>query len=183
VTPEGEGLLAQVLVVPERSEADTRRDVEITSRNLNITLPVRVEVFGAKGFRSGASARRKLTSLGTHRYGSRFSARVALELDGDTLLGEIDVPAGTRFERRSVARAVLMGLQRLTPSTMQLEDVDVLSFGSKRIAIVSLGSSDDLLIGSALVRTDESEAVARATLDAINRLLEAQSLRLPEREA
>ena len=183
VSLESEGVHAQVLVLPERSEADTRRDVELICRNLNLELPVRLEILGARGVRSEASFRRKLTSIGTRRYGTRFSAHVALELDGDTLLGEVDVPAGSRFEKRSVARAVLMGVQRLIPATMQIEDVDVLSFGSKRIAIVSLGDGEDLLIGSALVRSDELEAVARATLDAINRLLEVQDLRLPERSA
>lgn len=182
VSVERDGVVAQVLVVPERSEADTKRDVEVICRNLNLDLPVHLEVLGARGVRTNPSTRRKLTSLGTRRYGSRFSAHIALELGGDTLLGEVDVPAGSRFERRSVARAVLQGLQRLIPATFQIEDVDVLPFGSKRIAIVSLGSGEDLLVGSALVRTDELEAVARATLDAINRLLEVQDLRLPERD-
>ncbi len=132
---------------------------------------------GAKGT-AGVVPRRKLSSLATKRYHDRFMAQVSLELEGDSLVGEVDVPTGRRFEYRSVARAILESVRRLLPYALQLENVEVFNFGAERLAVVSVGSRDDVLVGSALVRSDELDAIARATLDAINRVLNLASLDL-----
>jgi hypothetical protein len=53
--------------------------------------------------------------------------------------------------------------------------MDLTSLGSRRLAIsqivVVTEASERLLIGSAYVDTDESRAVVRSVLDALNRLL------------
>lgn len=138
---------------------------------------VKVEVLGARE-PGRTPTRRKLSSLATKRYGERFTAQVTLELHGDALVGEVDVPTGRRFEYRSVARAVLESVRRLIPYALQLENVDIFNFGADRLAVVSVSSRSDTLVGSAFVRADELDAIARATLDAINRVIDLRTNRV-----
>lgn len=160
----------KVLTLPERTQDATIADVHAVAKRLGINPgDVKVTVLGPRP--QAAGARRKLSSLSTKRYDQRFSAQVTLELDGDALMGEVDVPAGRRFEFRSVARAVLESVRPLIPCAMQLEQVEVFNFGPERLAVVSISSQDDILIGSALVKGDELDAIARATLDGVNRVL------------
>lgn len=160
-----------VLTLPERCESDTVDEVRVLAQRAGIDPGrLRVRVMGARGA-GHLTPRRKLSSLATKRYRERFTAQVTLELEGDSLVGEVDVPMGRRFEFRSVARAILESVRSLIPYALQLENVEIFNFGPERLAVVSVSSRDDVLVGSALVRTDELDAIARATLDAINRVL------------
>jgi hypothetical protein len=175
VRPIEGGVEVTVLALPERSEEDTVSDVRVLAQQAGLDVgSMRVRVMGAR--RQGDKLpRRKLSSLSTKRYGERFTAQVTLEMEGDALVGEVDVPIGRRFEYRSVARATLNSVSVLIPYPLQLEHVEVLGFGADRLAVVSISSRDDSLVGSALVRGDELDAIARATLDAINRVLNLSS--------
>jgi hypothetical protein len=64
------------------------------------------------------------------------------------------------------------------PYALQLEHVEGLAFDAERFAVVSISSRDDILVGSALVRGDELDAIARATLDSINRVLNVSAVDL-----
>lgn len=172
------GVEVTILALPERSEEDTVDDVRVLAQRAGLDLgALQVRVMGA-GRKAELLPRRKLSSLSTKRYGERFTAQVTLELEGDALVGEVDVPVGRRFEYRSVARAILNSVRCLIPYALQLEHVDVLTFGAERLAVVSISSRDDILVGSALVRGDELDALARATLDAINRVLNLSAVDL-----
>lgn len=171
VRPGSDDVEVTVLALPERSEEQTVADVRLLAQRVGLDLhDLKVRVMGA-GRKAELLPRRKLSSLSTKRYGERFTAQVTLELEGDALVGEVDVPVGRRFEYRSVARAVLNSVSCLIPYALQLEHVEVLAFGAERLAVVSISSRDDILVGSALVRGDELDSIARATLDAINRVL------------
>lgn len=160
-----------VLTLPETTEQGAAADVRrLAARAGFDPATTDVKVMGPRP--TAVPARRKLSSLSTKRYDQRFSAQVTLELEGDALMGEVDVPAGRRFEIRSVARAVLESVRPLIPFALQLEQVDIFNFGPERLAVVSVSSREDVLIGSALVKGDELDAVARATLDAVNRVLQ-----------
>lgn len=167
-----------VLALPERSEEDTVSDVQVLAQRAGLDVAgLKVRVMGA-GRKVELFPRRKLSSLSTKRYGERFTAQVTLELDGDALVGEVDVPVGRRFEYRSVSRAILNSVSCLIPYALQLEHVEVLPFGAERLAVVSISTRDDILVGSAMVRGDELDALARATLDAINRVLNLSTVDL-----
>lgn len=171
VRPSQSGIDVTVLALPERSEEDTVSDIALLAERAGLDADdLKVRVMGA-GRKGDVLPRRKLSSLSTKRYGDRFTAQVTLELEGDSLVGEVDVPVGRRFEFRSVARAILNSVRCLIPYALQLEHVEVLPFGAERVAVVSISTRDDILVGSALVRGDELDALARATLDAINRVL------------
>ena len=167
-----------ILALPERSEEDTVSEVHVLAQRAGLDVAaLKVRIMGA-GRKVELLPRRKLSSLSTKRYGERFTAQVTLELDGDALVGEVDVPVGRRFEYRSVARAILNSVRCLIPYALQLEHVEVLAFGAERLAVVSISTRDDILVGSALVRGDELDALARATLDAINRVLNLSAVDL-----
>lgn len=175
VNCDAAGMELVVLTVPEKLEADTQAEVRRLAQRIGLdTKAFKVRVLGARSS-STPPNRRKLSSLATKRYGERFTAQVTLELHGDALVGEVEVPSGRRFEYRSVSRAVLESVRRLIPYALQLENVDIFNFGADRLAVVSVSSRSDTLVGSAFVRTDELDAIARATLDAINRVIDLRS--------
>lgn len=181
VSANADGFDVSVLMLPERSGTGIENAVRSVARRLGLD-PASVEVRSVGSRPSNPVSRRRLSSLSTRRYGNRFTAQVSLELEGDALVGEVDVPVGRRFEYRSVARAILESVRPLIPFALQLEHVEVLAFGAERLAVVSVSSRDDILVGSALVKDSELDAIARATLDAVNRLLNTGSVDL-KREA
>lgn len=165
----------RVLVVPERDPADVVTEIQgMVWAHLGTALETHaIEVMKAKSRTSedGRPKRRKLSSLSTKRAAGLFTAQVILELDGDLLIGEDESPAGRRFEPRSVAEAVLAAIRQIVEEPLELDSADFLEMGDCRIAAVVVNRPSDLLLGSALVTFDDHDAVARATLDAVNRLL------------
>ncbi len=183
MVPRARSFEVSVLTLPERREDDTLSDVRTLADRAGIEpAALRVRVLGGTS-PSTVMQRRKLSSLSTKRYGQRFTAQVTLELEGDALVGEVDVPIGRRFEYRSVARAVLESVRCLIPYALQLENVEIFNYGVDRLAVVSVSSRDNVLIGTALVRGDELDAIARATLDAINRVLNLGPIDLARAES
>jgi hypothetical protein len=114
-------------------------------------------------------SRRKLISLGLDRSSDSFSVRAALELSGDVLFGESVSPHGKLFERKTIAQAIVEGSHELVGFPIEVERVYILSDVENQIAVVVLARDDQILVGSAVVRKDEFDAIARATLDALNR--------------
>jgi hypothetical protein len=85
-------------------------------------------------------------------------------------------PASAAHRCRLVAQATLNALQELLGSTAVVESSQVVPAGDRSVALTVLTVSvprlgEQLLTGSALVRADESEAVARSVLDGLNRRL------------
>ena len=165
----------RVLVVPERDALEIVHEIQgMVWAHLGTEIDAHaIEVMKATapGAANGRPKRRKLASLSTKRSGDRFTSQVILELDGDLLIGEDDSPAGRRSEHRSVAEAVLAAVRRLSAVPLELGSADFVEMGDCRVAAVVVERRDELLLGSASVTLDEHDAIARATLDAINRLL------------
>lgn len=158
----------RVLVIPERRSADIIEEVQrlASERALNVD-PSKVQIIRVEG--GGPAQRRRLTSLSTERTRDRFRAKVMLELAGDVLVGESEVPLGVDFERRSLVKAVLEGMKELLEFPVELEAATILDAAGRRIALVTLTRGADILVGSAAITTDERDSFARATLDALNR--------------
>lgn len=169
----------RVLVVPERDASEIVHEIQgMVWAHLGTEIDAHaIEVMKASvpGAANGRPKRRKLSSLATKRSGDRFTSQVILELDGDLLIGENDSPLGRRFEHRSVAEAVLDAVRRLSAVPLELGSADFVEMGDCRVAAVVVERPDELLLGSAAVTLDEHDAIARATLDAVNRLLVAPS--------
>jgi hypothetical protein len=132
----------RVLVVPERSVADTIRDVRsLALRRLRVDIdPARIEVISA-GIQSPdprRTHRRKLASLSVERNNGRFTARIALDFGGDRLVGASEARSVRKLECRSVAGAVIDGVRELLEDRVDLDEVDLLSMGDMRLAVVTL---------------------------------------------
>lgn len=173
-TAEGAIESLRVLVIPEGDPADVANEVRrLVERETGESVePDAIEILSASRS-AGRAERRKLSSIQTERTQDRFKARIVLELGGDTLVGESDAPTERTLEYRSVARATLESLRKLLRGAIDLESVEVLNSGSHQLALVALRTGKDMLVGSALVKFDHHDAVARATLDALNRHLSA----------
>lgn len=168
VGPEGVDSV-RVLVIPERTTSQTLLDVqEVMSQIVGASVDdARIQVI--RTATTSGNVRRKLSSLSLERGPAAFSVRAALELSGDVLMGESASPQGKLFERRAIAEAILEGTQELVGFPLDVSRVYVINEIDHEIAIVVLSRADEVLVGSAVVRQDEHSAIARATLDALNR--------------
>lgn len=95
---------------------------------------------------------------------------------GHVFEGRMVGPGSATHRCRLVAQATLNALEELLGSTADVESSQIVSAGHREAALTVLAVTvprlgDQLLTGSALVRGDESEAVARSVLDALNRRL------------
>ncbi|MDQ4064639.1 MAG: hypothetical protein M3161_01170 [Actinomycetota bacterium] len=159
----------RVLVIPERSTAKTLDEVQAILAQA-VEHPIdgtRIQVIRT-GAHPGAH-RRKLSSLGLDRSEGRFSARASLELSGDILVGESASPQGKLFERRTIAEAIVNGAHELISFAIEVQRVYIIPDVESAIAVVVLARGSEVIVGSAVVRNDEYDAIARATLDALNR--------------
>jgi hypothetical protein len=163
----------RALVLPEGDPSAVRSAIRTLARTTGVPLATdSIQILQADlPSSNGKSRRRRLASLTTSRSDDGFTARVTLELDADVLMGEIEGPTGRRFEQRAIALAVLDALGDLLDFDAQLDNVNLLQVGDTRLAVVQLNSETDSLVGSALVRFDEHDAIARATLAALNRVV------------
>lgn len=166
----------RILVLPEKPSDETIAEVvSLASSRFGITIePSVVDVLRSSDA-SDATAqprRRKLSSLSTERVAGHFTTRVMLELGGDVLVGEEDLPLGAPIEYRTVAGAVLRGLKELMDTPVHIDAVDLLEVGGSRFAVVAIKAGSEMLVGSAVAGHDDHAAIARATLDALNRTIE-----------
>lgn len=107
------------------------------------------------------------------------TAAVTLAVGGHAVVGEADGAASPGSVHRSVAEATLRAVEAVADgrARFHLERVEVAPLGDDQVVlcVVSMTSAGgtDRLIGTSAVREDVRQAVIRATLDAINRRLEA----------
>lgn len=111
--------------------------------------------------------------------GFEVTATVTLSSDGATATGESTGSASQSGVQRAVATATLRAVERLSAQAarFELDHLEVAQLGSERTVVVSLtmlsARGTERLTGAAAVREDVRQAVIRATLDALNRRLEA----------
>ena len=172
----------RVLVMPERQTDPTVREVRsLAAGDFGVELDhSTIHILRAGGetveTREQRPARRRLASLMTERSPSAFKTRVTLEMPGDVLVGESESHPGELFENRSIAKAIIIGLRDLLAFPVEVEAVNLIRQAEGTLALVFLHRGHDRLVGSALVHKDEHDAIARATLDALNRFLGVSDL-------
>lgn len=100
---------------------------------------------------------------------------VKLLLDDRELVGRAEGPASAPGRRRTAARATLEALRPLLGGSrvVEVEGVAVQHILGHTVALsfvhIHTAKGAETVCGSALVRADEAEAVARSVLDAVNR--------------
>lgn len=167
IEESGEQQRIHVLITPER-------DVQQTVAELNEL----VRRYGADGFEivvtspteaSGVRGRRKLETVATKRQDSHFAAKVWLDLEGDVMTGQHTGPTSRIAQHHSVAQATIDALSSLLSGHPRLVGIDITPRGEEATAVVHMVMGELHLVGAALVRTDAYDAIARATLDGLNR--------------
>ena len=126
---------------------------------------------------TGTELRTRVVAVQLEHAGVRASARVTLALGEDEATGfsEGSVSASTR--PRMVVSATLDALRQLYPAatSFDVENAFLTHAGGRSLAVVTLVSvippAEQLLVGAALVRLADEDALVRATLDASNRRL------------
>lgn len=109
--------------------------------------------------------------------GSHTEVTVTLRWDDSLLIGKSSGAAASVVRARQVAEATVEAVRQAihTTAAVAISSMDVPTLGSKQVAVAQVvlvtESSERMLIGSAYVEDDESRAVVRAVLDALNRLL------------
>jgi hypothetical protein len=172
VSPEGD-FAVEVLAVPELPEETLRHQISaVVGAALGRDAKVETNVLlAARRTPLGADQpRRRLSSLVTRRTHERFSTQVILSRDGDVVTGEAEVPTGTE-EALAVAQAVIEGLDEVSPEPLRLRTVETLNMGEEVLVLAEVTCGSRRLLGTAEVRFDLPDAVARATLHALNRSL------------
>lgn len=110
--------------------------------------------------------------------GHDFSATVVLSSRSRAATGDAHGTVTPQGMQRAVSQATLRAVERLARDSarIELDTVVITQSGDQRTVLVTLTMLSSLgterLTGSAVVREDESRAVVRATLDALNRRLE-----------
>lgn len=108
--------------------------------------------------------------------GLEATATVTLASNGTLYDGTATAPATPSSRPRLVARATLNAVSHLIPvGACDIEYAQVTRVGGREVAVsivqVVTPDGENIVTGSALVRGDEADAVARSVLDALNRRL------------
>ena len=137
---------------------------------------IRVTLIGSDLEPETGWGRPVFTTVEVVAQGTLSQVTVALRHQGATFRGEAQGPAYGSSHLRVVSEATLRAAGSYLQAGLefQLEEVVLLPLGTVRAAVAAVNFVDHLgkvytLTGSAPMRNDEREAVARATLDALNR--------------
>ena len=123
-----------------------------------------------------ATARPAISEITLRSTGSEAEAEVSVTFAGAEFTG-VATGAGAASQRpRLVASATLAAVAELLGLPADVESASVVDTGTNPVALVVLTLSlprlgSQSIAGSAVVRGDEAEAVARAVLAALNRRL------------
>jgi len=177
------GRIAEVHVLARRDRAPKQlvRDVqsvvlasfgvEIDYRTVSV---VQLDDPLTEGDSTNQTPRVALLRLNSDVKGHSSEIRVHVSAGGDEQGGTVSGPASAGM--RLVARAVVQAVSSLVgDSALDVDFADVLPAGeySVAVAVLRLATSkgDQVVSGSAVVRKDSNDAMARASLSALNRLL------------
>ena len=169
-----------VVVTPQRDPKQTVRDVhsllmagfdlDIDRRVISV---VQLAADAGKRLQDGIP-RLVLETVQIEVRGNETSVTVELHAGEEVVRGCVG-PVGEDGTVLATAEAALDALaDRLEDTRLRLLGAELVQVGTERIAVAAVqashGRSSELLTGSAVVRRYEPDAVARAVLDATNRL-------------
>lgn len=169
-----------VLSTLDRNPKQTVRDVQtVLMARFGLTTDHRVVSVVQLDEDQGLPISRRvaIAEVGLRRVGESVVAEVVLQQGEQELRLTREASATEAGRRRAVARATLDGVRELLhdAAAIELEGADVVQVGGTSVAVTVLelqnGRSSELLSGTAIVRDTPQDAIARAVLDATNRLL------------
>lgn len=179
------GRIAEVHVLAKRERAPKQivRDVqsvilasfglEVDYRTVSV---VQLDEPLVEGEAQLSRPRLALIRLSAEVKGHSSEISVHLKAGGEECVGSVRGPASSGL--RLVARAVVEAVSGfIGDSALDVDFADVLPAGSHAVAVAVLrlatSRGDQVVSGSAVVRKDGNDAMARASLSALNRLMDS----------
>jgi hypothetical protein len=159
------------LVRDIQSVAMATYDLEVDHRIVSIVQ------FDDADTPGGVAANRVLiATITAQTTGLESTATVTLASAGTLYDGTATAPATASSRPRLIARATLNAVSALMPlGACDIEYAQITQVGGREVAVsivqVVTPDGEQIVTGSALVRGDEADAVARSVLDALNRRL------------
>jgi hypothetical protein len=177
----GNGRIDEIHVLARRAKPPKQvvRDVQSLGQALfGIDIDRRiVSVVQLADSALAGGSRPALVEVGETIDGNRTEVTVTLRWKERLLVGQSTGAAARATRWRLVAEATLEAVRQAMIGTIGLGvgSMDLPSLGGRTLAIAQIvvvtDASERMLIGSAYVEDDESRAVVRSVLDALNRLL------------
>jgi hypothetical protein len=174
------GKAAKQVVRDVQSLAMARYDIDIDHRIVSVVQigedEPSLEVVRPEAEDEEPSTRPAIAAIMVRSSGGLIEATVSLSV-GDTVFeGRAEGASGHSHRARLVAMATLDAVQELLGQACEVESSVVLPVGGRDVAVSVLTmmmprAGEQVLTGSAAVRGDEAEAVARSVLAALNRQL------------
>ncbi|MFL6241226.1 MAG: hypothetical protein ACJ735_17220 [Actinomycetes bacterium] len=117
-----------------------------------------------------------VSSITVRTTGDAAETTIAVTLAGTTFEGTAAGSSSVSARPRLVAQATLEALRELLGTPAELDHAAVVQVGGRSVAVCVLTlavprQGEQLMTGSALIRSDEVDALARCVLDALNRRL------------
>ena len=109
--------------------------------------------------------------------GATADVTVTMRWEESLLIGKTKGASATSTRPRLIAEATLAALRQSirAKTALGVSSMDVPTLGSRQVAVAQIvvvsDGSERMLIGSAYVEEDETRAIVRAVLDALNRVL------------
>ena len=176
------GKAAKQVVRDVQSLAMARYDLEIDHRIVSVVQIGEGEP-GAPAPEAGGEAdlsanphRPRIAAIAVRTADGQTDASVTLAAGDDLFEGNAVGPAGTSHRPRLVAAATLDAVGDLLGQACEVESALLVHTESRDVALCVLTLSvprlgEQVLTGSAAVRGDDADAIARSVLDALNRQL------------
>jgi hypothetical protein len=165
---------AKQLVRDVQSLAMAKYDLDIDHRIVSV---VQIDLDQVPGESAATDAPRPaMTTVQMRTTSGETEATVIVTLGDDSFEGAATGPSAANVRPRLVARATLEAVRELLGSPAEVEHAAIASVGAHTVAVCVVAVvlprlGQQLFTGSALVRDDEADAVARSVLDALNRRL------------
>jgi hypothetical protein len=158
------------LVRDIQSVAMAQFDMEIDHRIVSVVQFDEADTPGPTGTRV------LIATISAQTTGLESTATVTLANAGTLYDGSATAPATPSSRPRLIARATLNAVAALMPvGAVDIEYADIVRVGAREVAVsvvqLVTPEGESIVTGSALVRGDEADAVARSVLDALNRRL------------
>jgi hypothetical protein len=165
---------AKQIVRDIQSLAMARYDLDIDHRIVSVVQFDEPDDDGSDG--DVLPPRPVVSGITIHMSGDTATATISVTLSGATFEGSASGSASLLARPRLVAGATLQALHELLGTPADVEHAAIVQVGGRSVAVSVLTltvprQGEQLMTGSALVRGDEADAIARSVLDALNRRL------------
>lgn len=173
----GGGKPAKQLVRDVQSLAMAKYDLDIDHRIVSVVQLDADDLAVVSAEPGSADAPRPvMTTVQVRTTSGETEVTVAVTMAEHTFEGTARGTGTASARPRLVARATLEAVRELLGNPAEVEHAAIAAVGSHRVAVCVVAVviprvGEQLLTGSALVRDDEADAVARCVLDALNRRL------------